>query len=419
MGSGGALAIVGGGLLAAQGLHTMWTAKTRTQNVVGGMETGAGIGTMILPGIGTIVGAGIGALAGLIKSYFGVTQKEKEGRAVVGNFQQQTYANLTDAQRQGAQDAVKSGAWTDPTAAGMLIAVRDAYLSIGKTSQQAQDDVKKFWDAEKQGPEATTAAMQPLQEALDQYAQTQKDASAATADQQALMAEGIDKTKAALMALGPDGSAASDQIIDALNRMATQGNITADGIKAAIGNSLDSLGPKGEDVKNLILDQWQEIAASGAVAVSQVSDAFQQLPTDAATAASGAVATLQRQFGNMRLPPIDFPMNVDFRIDQRAYATMPDGGRPVPGFAAGTPGLDFMDFGRESLVRLHGMEAVVAKGDEGAFAAKHGVAGGVGIAGSGSYQSVTILQVDKRELGRAVADALPGELRRLGVRVRS
>jgi hypothetical protein len=29
------------------------------------------------------------------------------------------------------------------------------------------------------------------------------------------------------------------------------------------------------------------------------------------------------------------------------------------------------------------------------------------------------MQIDKREIGRAIADALPGELRRLGVRVRT
>lgn len=34
-------------------------------------------------------------------------------------------------------------------------------------------------------------------------------------------------------------------------------------------------------------------------------------------------------------------------------------------------------------------------------------------------QSVTIMEIDKREIGRAVADVLPGELRRLGVRVRA
>jgi TP901 family phage tail tape measure protein len=38
---------------------------------------------------------------------------------------------------------------------------------------------------------------------------------------------------------------------------------------------------------------------------------------------------------------------------------------------------------------------------------------------SSARPSITVLQVDKRELGRAVADVLPGELRRLGVRVQA
>lgn len=192
-GAGGAAAggtsaasILGGGLLAAQGLYSLFKAQTRSQNVIGGLETGAGIGTMILPGIGTAIGAGFGALAGLIKSFFGVSQKEKEGRGVVSDFQQSTFTNLNDAQRKEAQGAVASGGWTDPSAAGTLIAVRDAYKSIGKTEQEAQADVKAFWDAEKQGPEATTAAMQPLLAALDQQKKKQDaagDSTAALTDQ--------------------------------------------------------------------------------------------------------------------------------------------------------------------------------------------------------------------------------------------
>ncbi len=48
-----------------------------------------------------------------------------------------------------------------------------------------------------------------------------------------------------------------------------------------------------------------------------------------------------------------------------------------------------------------------------------GLAGQSHTASFGVIRSETILEVDKRELGRAVADVLPGELRRLGVKVRS
>ncbi len=42
-----------------------------------------------------------------------------------------------------------------------------------------------------------------------------------------------------------------------------------------------------------------------------------------------------------------------------------------------------------------------------------------GASGGSSRPTVVIMQIDKREIGRAIADALPGELRRLGVRVRT
>jgi hypothetical protein len=78
--------------------------------------------------------------------------------------------------------------------------------------------------------------------------------------------------------------------------------------------------------------------------------------------------------------------------------------------------LDFQDFGRQSAVMLHSREAVVPQSGVGQFAAQ--VASALPMSGGGrGMQSVTILEVDKRALGRVVADVLPGELRRLGVRV--
>jgi hypothetical protein len=380
--------LLGGGALAAGGLYSLFTAKTRGQNILGGAETGAGIGTMILPGIGTAIGAGAGALAGLIKSLFhtGPSQEEVAGRGVVSNFQQDTFANLTDSQRKEAQGAVASGAWVDPTAAGMLIAVRDAYLSIGKTSQQAQDDVKHFWDAEKQGPEATTAAMQPLLDALDQQKQKQADAAASTSETTDAQVKEFDDVKAAIDKL-PEGF---------------------DDVKAQLLLVLSSVG----DATTRITDG----------PLSNFEDRIETIGSAGMTAAR----QIQNSFGNITIPPITVPWKSDWTQDGTAgMGPNYTPGRPVPGYARGTPNLDFVDFGAMKNVQLHGREAVVPEGQEAEFAARHGLAGSAvasaarGGAAGGASPTVVILEVDGRQFARAVVPSIPNEARRLGVRVRS
>jgi hypothetical protein len=76
-----------------------------------------------------------------------------------------------------------------------------------------------------------------------------------------------------------------------------------------------------------------------------------------------------------------------------------------------------------------GGEAGLRAFNTGAFSAREegvtrlgrsvGQSGSEGGGSPASLRTVTILQIDKREIGRAIADVLPGELRRLGVRVRT
>src|SRR5687767_13781838 len=60
-------AVAGGGLMTIGGaMSWMGAGESKLGNLLGGAQTGAGLGTMIMPGIGTAVGAGIGAVVGLI-----------------------------------------------------------------------------------------------------------------------------------------------------------------------------------------------------------------------------------------------------------------------------------------------------------------------------------------------------------------
>ena len=61
-----------------------------------------------------------------------------------------------------------------------------------------------------------------------------------------------------------------------------------------------------------------------------------------------------------------------------------------PGYATGTPGLDFINFGKETQARLHGSEAIVPEGRLDDFATKHGFvrAGGIGASIAGAMESL-------------------------------
>lgn len=63
-----AVRIAGAGV-AATGVLTWLQAHNTPGRIVGGTESGAGLGTTIAPGIGTAIGAGIGALVGWISSF--------------------------------------------------------------------------------------------------------------------------------------------------------------------------------------------------------------------------------------------------------------------------------------------------------------------------------------------------------------
>lgn len=92
------------------------------------------------------------------------------------------------------------------------------------------------------------------------------------------------------------------------------------------------------------------------------------------------------------------------RLGDIPAITFHTGGRleeaPEPGFAGGTPNLDFMNFGRETRARLHGDEAVIPRGGAGQLASQ--IAAAMGGAMGGDLQVHVTVDVDGNVLNKRV-----------------
>ena len=123
-----------------------------------------------MPGLGTAVGAIIGGVAGGLSGLFGVSKTEKQGRDAVAEIEANLQASLS------AQQKIEAGgeSWKMT-----VIAVRDAFLATGHSSEEAEAAVKKLWDSSKGGAKAVEAAVAPIQAAFDELAAKQAAATQA------------------------------------------------------------------------------------------------------------------------------------------------------------------------------------------------------------------------------------------------
>lgn len=134
-----------------------------------GAATGAAIGSVV-PGLGTAAGAIIGGVAGGLSGYFGLSKKEKQGRAAVSEIEANLASTLT------AEQQLEAGgeAWKMT-----VIAVRDAFLATGRSSEEANAAVEALWKSSSQGAGAVERAVAPIQAAFDEIAAKQAEAAAA------------------------------------------------------------------------------------------------------------------------------------------------------------------------------------------------------------------------------------------------
>ena len=157
--AGAAVAGVGMGMLGKK-LFGGAGVQAGTFGAASGAAAGAVIGSVV-PVVGTAVGAIVGGVAGGLAGMIGVSKKELQGRGAVAEIEDNIRASL-DATQQAEAGGER---WKE-----ILIGVRDTYLAVGMSSEQAEADVKKLWESSKGGLKAVEAAVAPIQEAYDKLA---------------------------------------------------------------------------------------------------------------------------------------------------------------------------------------------------------------------------------------------------------
>jgi len=202
----------GGGLLAASGLFQLLNAKGKGANTLAGLQTGAGIGTLIAPGIGTLIGGGIGAAAGFVKGLFGGPSKDElAGRDLVGQFEEQLKGLLT------TENKLEAGgeAWKQT-----VIAVREQYLKAGHSADEALQAVDTLWASSKGGAEGAQTAIEQILAVFAEVDEQAKDTADTVEKENTDSAEGaadaFDKAvldiKVALGQLGPEAASVRNRV---------------------------------------------------------------------------------------------------------------------------------------------------------------------------------------------------------------
>ena len=95
--------IAGGAMMAVAGGYQMSQNQSYMGDIMGGMEAGAGVGTMIAPGVGTLVGMVIGGAAGFLERLFTKDQTNDLARDAGEKFGQQWSDALTKKVKDNAK----------------------------------------------------------------------------------------------------------------------------------------------------------------------------------------------------------------------------------------------------------------------------------------------------------------------------
>lgn len=251
---GGIASGLGGAALAA----TSWGTSMAAAGVMGTVALSAA--TM---GIGA---AAVGVYM-LGKHWFGVSKEEKVARELVGAFKQSIAGALTQTQllEAGTED------WKQ-----QVVGIRDAYIRVGHTEQEALDVSSRLWAAEKDGPEAVKRVIAEISTTLtgNYLPATQQANAIAVLGWQGvlgLIEDSEEKAHDAADAVGEFG----DTTASSLDTAAAIGAAALDSLTDDVAALAAAVGPENHGLTmeiQSLQDRIQQAAAQGVTDFSAFAD---------------------------------------------------------------------------------------------------------------------------------------------------
>jgi len=333
-------------------------------------KIGGAIGSMV-PVIGSFVGPAIEGITKLFSKVFGKSEESKSVSPLRDEFfklqggietlnprVEQLTGNLTLVQAVFDAKTVEQYNTALTNLNSLFQQETDALALLDETAKRYGFTIEEL------GP-----AMQRQQ--LDKQAQQLfKDwevlnaAGISTVAITSRMAKGINEYVAQALTMGTE---VPDAMRPMLQKMVEMGQLTD-----ASGNKIETLEDSGVSFSMTMSQGFTKLIAE----VQKLADVLSR-------SLGTAVSDTQKQIAK-------FPSKIPIEVQYTTSGTVPKGGAgAVPGYQGGTHG-QFVDFGKGSLVMLHGKEAVVPEDEAGGGAVTTGGSGPAGAATSGSGITVYI-----------------------------
>lgn len=416
VGSGIGTSIAGSVGESLKGASGFWGGKI-------GQSLG-GAFTSILPGVGALLGPLIGKIGGFFSGLFGGVSKEvKEAREGIDAFQAKLAGTLDATQRLEAGGVQ----WKTTT-----IAVRDAYLAVGRTAAEADVIVKQLWDDK--NPARSKAAIdeinkvlaqqqgqtERLQSAMEKYGFTWEDlGEKARAQKLSDMATELLADFAALTKAGLDHTLVTEKMSGAVNDFVASALRTGTEIPASMrpmlermiemGLLTDATGAKLNTLEGLT---FAETLTQG---FDRVVGKLDELIEKLKGGVGGAIEDLGKRDVTV---PIKFKFNTDDLPNDLGGRFAEVSGAAVGGIVAARKIIPFQRFAAGGMASTDTVPALLTPGEMVLNAAqqKHvaGAMGGVSIANITIHASGSFADSPqgRRDLARIVADEIMQQQRR-------